>query len=133
MICFSLCFVSDRLYTCVDPRSNSLAKKLKTRKATHDEIKDFLKTTFPLAMEKFHFFEKANVNGPSARPVYDMVRMDIPAEEGGQVDIKWNYDILIVDHLGKPRKRIESSREPYAKLKPYLERLFAEQAKEQPK
>jgi glutathione peroxidase-family protein len=75
-------------------------------------------------MEKFHFFEKGDVNGEQARPVYEMVRMDIPQEAGGMTEIGWNFDILIVDQNGKPRKRFESSREPYQKIKPFLDRLY---------
>ena len=44
------------------------------------------------------------------------------------VDIGWNFDILVIDHTGKPRKRFESSREPYKRIKPFLERLFKEKA-----
>jgi len=91
---------------------------------SHEKILAYLKENYPEAAEKFHFFEIADVNGENARPVYEMVKMDMPAEEGGMSDIGWNFDILIVDQNGKPRKRFESSKEPYKKVKSFLKRLF---------
>nr|CCA19420.1 phospholipid hydroperoxide glutathione peroxidase pu [Albugo laibachii Nc14] len=66
---------------------------------THEEIMEFVKQykcTFP-------FFEKADVNGAKARPVFMYLKAKLPGSFGNFV--KWNFTKFLVDRDGKPHKR----------------------------
>ncbi|TDH71636.1 hypothetical protein CCR75_001768 [Bremia lactucae] len=66
---------------------------------THEEIKEFVKqynVTFPL-------FEKHDVNGSNARPVFTYLKAKLPGTFGNY--IKWNFTKFLVDRNGQPFKR----------------------------
>ncbi|GAB9471835.1 hypothetical protein Gpo141_00009034 [Globisporangium polare] len=66
---------------------------------THEEIMEFVKQykcTFP-------FFEKHDVNGASARPVFTYLKAKLPGSFGNFV--KWNFTKFLVDRNGQPYKR----------------------------
>uniref|UniRef100_M4BRZ3 Glutathione peroxidase n=1 Tax=Hyaloperonospora arabidopsidis (strain Emoy2) TaxID=559515 RepID=M4BRZ3_HYAAE len=66
---------------------------------THEEIKEFVKqykVTFPL-------FEKHDVNGSNARPVFTYLKAKLPGTFGNY--IKWNFTKFLVDRNGQPYKR----------------------------
>ena len=77
------------------------------------------KPAFNGAEKKFVFFEKADVNGPNAREVYTFLKSRM-----GGADIGWNFEIFLVDQKGEPVKRFSPSRNPFATLKPEVERLL---------
>ena len=77
------------------------------------------KPAFNGADKKFFFFEKADVNGPKAREVYTFLKSNT-----GGADIGWNFEIFLVDQKGEPVKRFNPSRNPYAALKPEIEKLL---------
>ncbi|WIA31597.1 hypothetical protein OEZ86_002485 [Tetradesmus obliquus] len=60
-------------------------------------------TTFPI-------FSKVQVNGPSAHPVFQYLRRELPADQGGGggvaagKDIGWNFYKFLVGRDGKPVK-----------------------------
>ncbi|CAI5710447.1 unnamed protein product [Peronospora destructor] len=65
---------------------------------THEEIKEFVKqynVTFPL-------FEKHDVNGSNARPVFTYLKAKLPGTFGNY--IKWNFTKFLVDRNGQPFK-----------------------------
>ncbi|KAL4129043.1 hypothetical protein PRIC2_005055 [Phytophthora ramorum] len=66
---------------------------------THEEILEFVKqynVTFP-------FFEKHDVNGSNARPVFTYLKAKLPGSFGNFV--KWNFTKFLVDRNGQPFKR----------------------------
>ncbi|CAI5738208.1 unnamed protein product [Hyaloperonospora brassicae] len=66
---------------------------------THEDIKEFVKqynVTFPL-------FEKHDVNGSNARPVFTYLKAKLPGTFGNY--IKWNFTKFLVDRNGQPYKR----------------------------
>lgn len=66
---------------------------------THEEILEFVKeynVTFPL-------FEKHDVNGANARPVFTYLKAKLPGTFGNY--IKWNFTKFLVDRNGQPYKR----------------------------
>ena len=88
---------------------------------THEQICEFIasKPSFNGADKKFVFFEKADVNGPNAREVYSFLKSNTDGS-----DIGWNFEIFLVNQNGEPVKRFTSSRDPYAALKPEIEKLL---------
>ncbi|KAL3662276.1 hypothetical protein V7S43_012604 [Phytophthora oleae] len=66
---------------------------------THEEIIEFVKqynVTFPL-------FEKHDVNGSNARPIFTYLKAKLPGTFGNY--IKWNFTKFLVDRNGQPYKR----------------------------
>ena len=57
--------------------------------------------------EKFHWFEKADVNGKNTREVFSFLKRELKDENGTQ-DIPWNFTKFLVDHEGNPYKRFGS-------------------------
>jgi glutathione peroxidase len=54
-------------------------------------------TTFPV-------MAKVDVNGPSAAPLFDYLRKELPGLLGTEA-IKWNFTKFLLDRAGKPIKR----------------------------
>lgn len=59
---------------------------------------------------KFDMFEKINVNGPKAHPLWIYLREKIPGPKGKA--IKWNFTKFIVNDEGEPVERFASSTKP---------------------
>ena len=70
---------------------------------------------------KFDLFEKIDVNGKSAHPLYHYLKK----EQGGTLfdAIKWNFTKFIVDKNGKPVERHAANTSPKEMLKK-LEKYF---------
>lgn len=93
------------------------------QKGTSDEICQFVtKAEYNGASQKFHFFEKGDVNGPAARPVYKFLT-EKAADPDGSIDISWNFGIFLVSKDGLTVKRFQPSRTPYDEIKPELEKI----------
>lgn len=60
---------------------------------------------------KFDMFEKINVNGPKAHPLWIYLKEKIPADKGGKT-IKWNFTKFIIDDEGQPVARFPSATKP---------------------
>jgi glutathione peroxidase len=60
--------------------------------------------TFPL-------FDKIDVNGPEAHPLYQFLKSSKRGLFGS--DIKWNFTKFLVDHQGKVIKRYASAVTPF--------------------
>ncbi|MBF0107013.1 MAG: glutathione peroxidase [Deltaproteobacteria bacterium] len=75
---------------------------------THEEIAAFCdlnyKTTFPL-------FEKIDVNGPKAHPLFKYLTGALPGLLGTQ-NIKWNFTKFLIDRDGTPLKRFAPGDRP---------------------
>ncbi|KAJ8683645.1 hypothetical protein QAD02_019437 [Eretmocerus hayati] len=70
---------------------------------------------------KFDMFEKIDVNGSKAHPLYKYLKQQIAGPNGA--DIKWNFVKFIVDKSGKVVERHPSPANPL-KLKENLEDYF---------
>jgi glutathione peroxidase len=51
----------------------------------------------------FQIFEKIDVNGSKALPLFGYLRKQLPGFLGGR--IKWNFTKFVIDRNGKPIKR----------------------------
>lgn len=58
----------------------------------------------------FPMFQKINVNGDDADPIYIYIKNALPGTLGN--DIKWNFTKFLFDQHGKPIKRYGSSTKP---------------------
>ncbi|CAH0484598.1 unnamed protein product [Peronospora farinosa] len=75
---------------------------------THEEIMEFVKqynVTFPL-------FEKHDVNGSNARPVFTYLKAKLPGTFGNY--IKWNFTKFLVDRNGQPFKHYAPNDLPFS-------------------
>ena len=79
---------------------------------THDEYD----VTFPL-------FDKIEVNGERAHPLYQLLKREAPGLLGTQA-IKWNFTKFLVDRQGKVVKRFATATKPAA-LEPAIDELLA--------
>lgn len=67
---------------------------------TGEEIHDFCVSRFAIT---FPQFEKIEVNGENAHPLYTYLKDEQPGMLGK--DIKWNFSKFLVDQKGQPIKR----------------------------
>lgn len=59
---------------------------------------------------KFDVFEKINVNGDKAHPLWNYLKMKLKGDRGAA--IKWNFTKFIIDENGQPVERFASSKSP---------------------
>ncbi|KAL3662274.1 hypothetical protein V7S43_012602 [Phytophthora oleae] len=91
---------------------------------THKEIMAFVKqynVTFP-------FFEKHDVNGATARPVFTYLKTKLPGSFGDFV--KWNFTKFLVDRNGQPYKRFAPKDRPLS-FEEEIKTLLAQKATEE--
>lgn len=91
---------------------------------THEEIMNFVKqynVTFP-------FFEKHDVNGATARPVFTYLKTKLPGSFGNFV--KWNFTKFLVDRKGQPFKRYAPKDSPLS-FEEDIKTLLAQKAPEE--
>ncbi len=58
----------------------------------------------------FQMFDKVNVNGKEAHPLFKFLKKTLPGTLGGR--IKWNFTKFMVDRKGNPVKRFGPSTKP---------------------
>jgi glutathione peroxidase len=79
----------------------------KQEPGTNEEIKEFVKqynVTFPL-------FDKINVNGPKAHPLFKWLKDKLPGTLGTK-GIKWNFTKFLINKKGEPVLRYGPPTEP---------------------
>lgn len=59
---------------------------------------------------KFQMFDKINVNGKEAHPVFKYLKKELPGTLGGR--IKWNFTKFLLDKDGNPVKRFAPATKP---------------------
>jgi len=69
----------------------------------------------------FQMFEKIEVNGSGAHPIYAFLKKKLPGFLGGR--IKWNFTKFVIDRSGKPVKRFAPTTKP-EKMEEYLLKLL---------
>ena len=72
------------------------------------EIRSFCSTSFGVS---FPLFEKIDVNGPAAHPLYQYLKHERPGVLGTEM-IKWNFTKFLVDRSGAVVKRYAPADEP---------------------
>jgi glutathione peroxidase len=75
---------------------------------TNEEIVEFVKQYNP----QYAFFEKGDVNGAHARPVFTYLKAKLPGVFGSY--IKWNFTKFLVDRNGTPYKRFSPQDLPFS-------------------
>ncbi|KAF1317934.1 Phospholipid hydroperoxide glutathione, partial [Globisporangium splendens] len=75
---------------------------------TNEEIVEFVKQY----NAQYQFFEKADVNGVHARPVFAYLKAKLPGTFGSFV--KWNFTKFLVDRNGVPYKRFAPLEKPFS-------------------
>lgn len=83
------------------------------------EIAEFCSLTYDVS---FPMFEKIDVNGPKAHPLYDFLKKE---QKGilGTEPIKWNFTKFLVDRLGQVKERYAPTTKP-ADIAPAIELLL---------
>lgn len=72
-----------------------------------NEILSFCETNYNIS---FPIFNKINVNGANAHPLFDYLKTELPDNLGPR--IKWNFTKFIIDRTGKPVKRFSPDKAP---------------------
>lgn len=75
---------------------------------TDAEIKTFCTSKYNVT---FPLFDKIEVNGENANPLYKFLKKAEP-EEGGATEIGWNFTKFLIDRKGHPLKRFVTKIEP---------------------
>jgi glutathione peroxidase len=70
------------------------------------EIQNFCQKNYGV---DFQMFEKIDVNGAGANPLYVYLKKEAPGEKG---DIAWNFTKFLVDRKGNVVKRFDSKTKP---------------------
>ncbi len=69
----------------------------------------------------FQMFDKIQVNGPDAHPLFKFLRKKLPGFLGSR--IKWNFTKFVVGRDGKPLKRFSPSTTPQ-KMESFIRRIL---------
>jgi glutathione peroxidase len=75
---------------------------------TNTEIQEFCQMKFGI---KFPVFDKIDVNGETAHPLYKYLKSEAPGLLGSKA-IKWNFTKFLVDKDGKVLKRFAPTDKP---------------------
>lgn len=86
---------------------------------TAEEIASFCNLKFGVT---FPMFQKVDVNGENADPLFKYLKSSVPGSNGA--DVKWNFTKFLVDRQGNPVKRYESRTKPQD-IAEEIERLLA--------
>lgn len=74
---------------------------------TAEEIEKFCTSKYDVT---FPLFEKLEVNGENAHPLYQFLKSALPLE--GKNDIRWNFEKFLIDANGVPVKRYAPKTKP---------------------
>lgn len=85
---------------------------------TAEEIGGFCERNYGVT---FPIFDKVDVNGPDAHPLFAWLRGEVRGALGGR--IKWNFTKFLLDADGNPVARYGSTTAP-RKIAPAIERLL---------
>ncbi len=85
---------------------------------TAEEIKDFCRINYGVS---FDMFEKIDVNGDNAHPIFAYLTDKLPGIPGKA--IKWNFTKFLLDKDGNPVERFASTATPQD-IEPAIEKLL---------
>lgn len=92
----------------------------KQESGTNEEIKQFCDLQFNI---KFPLFNKIDVNGTAAHPLFTFLKQQAPGILGSK-SIKWNFTKFLVNKQGEVIKRYAPTTKPEA-IEADIERLLA--------
>ncbi len=90
----------------------------KQEKGDSDEIQEFCQVNYGVS---FPMFEKIEVNGSNAHPIYKYLKSELGGFLGSK--IKWNFTKFVIDKNGKPVKRFAPTTAP-EKMESYIEEIL---------
>ena len=88
-------------------------------KGTSDEISEFCQVNYGVS---FQMFEKIEVNGKNAHPLYKYLKSELGGGLFGS-KIKWNFTKFVIDKNGIPVKRFAPTTKP-EKMEKFLEEIL---------
>lgn len=106
----------DRGFTVLGFPCNQFASQ---EPGSREEIAQFCATNYGVT---FPMFDKVEVNGPSAHPLFEWLKERAPGVLGTK-RVKWNFTKFLVDRHGKTVRRFAPTTKPEA-LRAAIERLL---------
>jgi glutathione peroxidase-family protein/uncharacterized membrane protein len=91
----------------------------KQEKGTSEDIKEFCQINYGVT---FPMFEKIEVNGKNAHPIFRFLKSSLPGTILGD-RINWNFTKFVVDKNGIPAKRFAPTTKPEA-MEKYIEQII---------
>mgnify|MGYP000063613661 CR=1 FL=1 len=88
-------------------------------KGTSEDIQEFCQVNYGVS---FPMFEKIEVNGKNAHPIYKYLKSKLSGGLLGSA-IKWNFTKFVIDKNGKPVKRFGPTTKP-EKMEAYLKEIL---------
>jgi glutathione peroxidase len=85
---------------------------------TAEQIQQFCTLNYGVT---FPMFQKIEVNGENAYPLYRFLKEQLPLE--GKNNIRWNFEKFLIDKTGKPVRRYAPKTKP-EELEPDIELLL---------
>lgn len=87
-------------------------------KGSADEIQEFCQVNYGVS---FPMFEKIEVNGKNAHPIYKYLKSELSGVLGSR--IKWNFTKFVIDKNGNPVKRFGPTTTPQ-NMESYLKKIM---------
>lgn len=84
-----------------------------------NDIQEFCQVNYGVS---FPIFEKINVNGKQAHPIFKFLKSKLKGGIFGN-SIKWNFTKFVIDKEGRPRKRFSPTTKP-EKMESYIKQLL---------
>lgn len=88
-------------------------------KGSSEDIKEFCQVNYGVS---FPMFEKIEVNGKNAHPVYKYLKSQLSGGLLGSA-IKWNFTKFVIDKNGKPLKRFAPTTKP-EKMEDFIKKIL---------
>jgi glutathione peroxidase len=88
-------------------------------KGSSEEIKEFCQVNYGVS---FQMFEKIEVNGKNAHPLYKYLKKELSGGLFGS-KIKWNFTKFIIDKNGTPVKRFAPTTKP-EKMEKWIKKII---------
>lgn len=88
-------------------------------KGTSDDIQEFCQINYGVS---FPMFEKIEVNGRNAHPIYQYLKKELSGGLLGSA-IKWNFTKFVINKNGKPVKRFAPIAKP-EKMEAYIKGIL---------
>ena len=83
-----------------------------------DDIQEFCQVNYGVS---FPMYEKVDVNGKSAHPIFKYLKSELGGFLGSK--IKWNFTKFVIDKDGKPLKRFAPTTKPES-MEAYIEKII---------